>query len=81
MPESFTSIATLEPTGLAVSTMRPPESRELHGVDEEVPHHLLQPAGIADHRAHLGSNVDAQLQALRVRGGLHDVHGRPEDAG
>ena len=53
----------------------PPRRRELDRVDEQVPHHLLQPIGIAEHVAR-NSDAARELHALRFRRRPHRVERR-----
>jgi hypothetical protein len=56
-------------------------SRELDGVREEVPHDLLEPIGVPEHRPGGGVEAGRKTEALRVEGGVHRVDRRADDRG
>ena len=55
-PVSLTVISTCEFTRCRRTCTRPPLRRELDGVGQQIPHHLLQPLRIARHR-HAGRSI------------------------
>jgi hypothetical protein len=60
----------------------PVPRRQLHGVGEQVPDHLLQPGQVArDGAHHLLGNEDLELDALRIRGVAHALAGAVDHVG
>jgi len=51
---------------------------ELDGVGEEVPQHLLQPAGVSGHGTRFRIHVRGQRDALRLRRGADGLEGGPD---
>ena len=62
------------------TSMRPPRSRELHGVRHHVPDRLLQPIGVAVDGGQLGVELGVDRDPLGRGGRLDDVDGRLDDA-
>src|SRR5688572_6306375 len=57
----------------------PSAGRELHGIGEQVPEHLLDAVGINDHDGAAGENIALQPNALRLGAGPNDVERGVDD--
>ena len=55
--------------------------RELHGVDEQIPHYLLQAPGIPRHEAERRITLARDLNPLSIGGRAHDVNRVRNDPG
>src|SRR5262249_22952366 len=83
-PVSLTTISTWRVDPLQVYLDPPALRRELHGVDEQVPHDLLQAVGVPRDRARAGIEHALDPDALGLGGRSHGVerrldHGREVD--
>ena len=80
-PSSVTESSMHEPASSQPHLHPPPRGRELHGVGQQVPDHLLQPARVTRHGT--GRGIDRQLEpdVPGPRGGPHGVRCRFDHLG
>ncbi len=79
-PSSVTESSTHEPASCEPDLHPAPHRRELDGVGQQVPDHLLQPARVTRHRTDRGIDRQLEVDVPSPRGGPHRVRGRFDHA-